>query len=76
MELVFTKHVIERMEERKISFHEIVKCLTNPNSMDEEDGVSKYYKVNGKLLIVVCSFHEDYCTIITVIKTSQIDRYL
>lgn len=76
MELVFTKHAIERMEKRLVHFSEIIKCLSNPDKIEEIDDVVRYFKLNGSLLIVVCSFYEGYCTIVTVIKTSQINRYL
>lgn len=79
MEIKFTYHAIRRIEERKISLYEIFECLANHDKTVKKDDVAIFYKSSkdiGHILFLVCSFKKEECKIITVIRTSQIKRYL
>ncbi len=78
MKIVFTKHGILRVRERKISLEKILDCISEPHKIIEKNEKVKYYKYyfkEKKLLEIVCVIEEDECKIITVIWTSQINRY-
>lgn len=80
MEIIFTKHALERIEERNISLSEVAECLYNPKKINFfEEGKRVHYGLNSAekyLLILVCSIKDESCRIITVIKTSQIKKHL
>lgn len=79
MEIIFTKHALERIDEREIRFAEIIQCLASPTKIDFSEERTVYYKLDYNkqyLLILVCSINTNSCKIITVIKTSQIKKYL
>lgn len=79
MEIIFTKHAIERIDEREIRFTEIIQCLASPTKIDFSEEKIIYYKLDldkQYLLILVCSIDTNSCKIITAIKTSQIKKYL
>ncbi|MFH1720941.1 MAG: DUF4258 domain-containing protein [Patescibacteria group bacterium] len=78
MRISFTKHGILRVRERKVSLEKILNCISKPHKVVEEKEKTKYYKyyfIEKKLLEIVCVIAEDECKIITVIWTSQLNRY-
>ena len=80
MEIIFTRHALERAEERNISLSEIAECLFDPTKIQHlKNGKEMYYRLNSTanyLLILVCSIKDESCKIITVIKKSQIKKHL
>ncbi|MFA6917776.1 MAG: DUF4258 domain-containing protein [Candidatus Gracilibacteria bacterium] len=78
MELAFSRHALRRMDERVIGFTEILQCLYDPDKIEKNNGKEvKFYKLISKdVLILVCSIKENQCKIITVIKSSKIEKYL
>jgi|GEM_PF-2843400 len=79
MELIFTYHAVKRIAQRKISFHEVIYCLKSPTKIYNKDGKINYIKLirdDEYLLLLPCRIENDKCTIITVIITSQLKRYL
>lgn len=79
MELEFTIHALEKIKERKVSLKEIMLCLTNPDKVDRQEEKIRCMKLNRterKVFILVCVIDEKKCKIITVIKSSQLNRYL
>lgn len=79
MEIKFTMHAINRIEERGIMLRDVVVCLNSPDKVDQKGELiyfKKLYKENKRLLICVCSVDTDSCKIVTVIDTSKISKYL
>lgn len=79
MEIIFTRHALQRIEEREIRLAEVIKCLASPTKIKFSEGKAIYLKLNQKeqyLLILICSIDADSCRIITAIKTSKINKYL
>lgn len=79
MELVFTHHAIKRIEERKISLKNVYECIFYPAKIEKIGEEFKYMKPinNGRhLLISVCVINQNKCTIVTVIDTSKVHKYL
>lgn len=79
MELKFTYHATQQIEERKISLLDIHNCIKNPTRVDYKNDqflFKKLIKNNQHLLILPCRIENDECTIITVYESSQLKRYL
>jgi len=78
MRIIFTKHGILRVRERKISLEKIIDCIFKPHKTVEENEKVKFYKYyikEKKLLEIICVIENDECRIITVIWTPNINRY-
>lgn len=69
-----------RAQMRKVTFEEIVECITNPDAISLETEDKKCYKKlqnqNQYLLLCYTSDQAGTITVVTVIKTSKIDKYL
>jgi len=67
-----------RAAQREIVFEEIIECISSPDKITEDDNnVSCYKKIWWKNLILVYVKNEnDDLIVITVLKTSQIKKYL
>lgn len=81
MEIKFTYHAIQRIEERKVSLSEIMQCLTSPDKIDKKhSNIFRFIRLKESreklLLILICKMENQHCTIITVFESSQISRYL
>lgn len=79
MELKFTYHATLRMEQREISFKEILSCLMNPTKIFYKDDQFHHIKLirdDRYVLVLPCRIENDECTIITVMISSQLNRYL
>ncbi len=79
MELIFTHHAVEQIEKREIAFFEILACMASPTKIYHKDGKVNYLKLirnDEYILLLPCRIKNDKCTIITVIITSQLKRYL
>ena len=79
MDIVFTHHAMKRIEQRNISLSEVIECLSLPDKMVKKEDVVIFYKlsIDGKYMVfLICSIEKKECRIITVIKTSQVNRYL
>ena len=81
MEVHFTKHTKERMAERAISEKRILVALKKPTRVLKDDGrylIKKLYKKKGKprLLLIAIERTKQAMTVITVIDTSKVRKYL
>ncbi|WP_341226095.1 DUF4258 domain-containing protein [uncultured Arcticibacterium sp.] len=80
MRIILSNHARIRAQMRNISFEEIVECILNPDKITlEEDSKVCYKKLtneNKKLLITYTSDSEGVIKVITVIKTSKVNKYL
>lgn len=75
--LIYTKHALERMEERGILIQEVALCFNNPQKTTEDYQNAIFYKIFGrKLLILICHKIPGGYKVITVIKTSKIYKYI
>ena len=65
---------------REVSFEEIVECITDPDAISmEPEGKMCYKKLhnqNKKILLCYSSDQAGTITVVTVIKTSKIAKYL
>lgn len=66
-----------RAMQRKITFEEIIECITNPDSSTEKkDSIVCYKKLGwNSVLLVYTKDEKDNIIVVTVIKTSQIKKY-
>ena len=79
MEIIFTRHAIKRIEERNIKLREVIICFKNPDKIRTRENTEIYLKLDNskkKLIILICSITEERCKVITVLKTSKIQKYL
>lgn len=82
MKYVFTGHALRRMRERAITRRRVVEVLQgSAHMLYDERGrflVKSVYKRQGKarLLLIVGEHTPRVCTIITVIETSKVKKYL
>ena len=80
MRIVLSNHARMRAQMREVTFEEIVECITNPDATSLEAEGKKCYKKlqnqNQNLLLCYTSDQADTITVVTVIKTSKIDKYL
>ncbi len=78
MKLLFTKHALERMDERGIAHSEVRDALHFPLKVNRQNDlyVAKRIRANGHLLIVVHLVQEGFVRVITVIDTSKVSKYL
>ncbi len=76
MNVIFTKHAEEKLQERKISRDLVISCVNAPDYVvDSKFGRKIMHKlINNKLLRIVCSFHSDDCIVITQYYTKP-QRY-
>ncbi len=85
MKIVFTKHSLERAEERTISKKELRDAIYFPDKIDESSQDNKrflikkiYYNEKLKaehLLMIICEKEKEIIKIITIIDTSKISKY-
>ncbi len=79
MDIVFTKHAMDRIKERDILLIEIVDCLACSDRIVEDENLIVFMKkqeTEEKLLVLICSMEEERCKIVTVFKTSKIKKFL
>ena len=76
MDIIFTKHAEEKLQERKISRELVISCVNASDYVvDSKHGSKIMHKlINDKLLRVVCSFQSDDCIVITQYYTKP-QRY-
>ena len=85
MKIVFTKHSLERAEERAISEKELKYAIHFPDKIDKSSQNNKrflikkiYYNEKLKaehLLMIICEKEKGIIKIITIIDTSKISKY-
>jgi hypothetical protein len=80
MEYVFSNHALLQLQERNITVTQIEEVLTNPQQIIREPDYIIYQaliKFENKhyLVRVFLNDHVDPSRIITVYKTSKIDKY-
>lgn len=79
---MFTKHARERMKERLILREDIAKALENPTKVGyDKEGkilVKKIYQKEDKerLLLIVGRISKETLTIVTIIDSSKVKKYL
>lgn len=76
--VIFTKHALDRMEERDISKTEVYDCFRNPDRSCKKDGkvLSMKLRQNAQVLIVVYEQKKSIKVVISVISSSNIRKYL
>ena len=78
MTFYFSKHALEQMKLRGISKKMVEEMLANPNEIKEENNKKVYQSLveHGKYLIrCIVNHRKNPQTIITVYKTSKINKY-
>lgn len=85
MKIVFTKHSLERAEERAINKKDLKDAIHFPDKIDESSQNNRrflikkiYYNEELKaehLLMIICEKEEGIIKIITIIDTSKISKY-
>ena len=85
MKIVFTKHSLERAEERAISKKELRDAIYFPDRIDESSQNNNRFLIkkiyyNEKLradhlLMIICEKEKEIIKIITIIDTSKISKY-
>jgi len=83
MKLKFSKHARERMRQRDISEKQVISIIKNPDRViDREEDEYVIYQAlrNDKqdadyLFRVFVNTKTDYLTVITVYKTSKLEKY-
>lgn len=78
MQIIFTKHALERMKERKISEKEVKNTIKNPlhKSKDKNRFLAFKLRNNKQLLLVHYVLEGDKIIVVTVISTSNISKYI
>lgn len=79
MDFIFSKHALEQMELRGISRSIVEEILKNPEQIKIEEDNKVYQAVVEKSRFLIRIFVNDKKTpktIITVYKTSKINKYL
>jgi hypothetical protein len=79
MNFVFSKHALEQMELRSISKSIVEEILANPGQVKIEEDNKVYQSVVEKGRYLIRIFVNDKRspkTVITVYKTSKINKYL
>lgn len=66
MEFIFTRHVLERLEKRKISREEAIDCAQFPDSVHKKHGKHYFQKKTARGTIEAVCEKKDYIKIITV----------
>lgn len=67
MKTRFTRHAIERLQERNVSVEKIEETVTAPDFKTEENGIYTLYKIYRQLALkVVCRYENESVVIITV----------
>ena len=85
MEIIFTKHSLERAKERAINKKDLNRAICCPDKIDQSSKNSKrilvkkiYYNKKLKtdhLLMIICEKESDILKVITIIDTSKISKY-
>ena len=85
MKIVFTKHSLERAEERAISKKELTDTIHHPDKIDKSSQDNKrflikkiYYNEKLKadhLLMIICEKEKGIIKVVTIIDTSKISKY-
>ena len=76
--IIFTRHFLERMRERKISEHEIRSLLDDDNAKSDLNGFGNTIKQSAAtsyLLRIIFRRSEADLILITVYKTSKMSKY-
>ena len=80
MRIVLSNHARMRAEMRGVSFEQIVDCITNPDQIDNEPDNKICYKrllnQDKSLLLCYTVDNDGTITVVTVIKSSKISKYL
>ena len=77
MNIIFTKHALERIKERKIKIEIVIDTLRSPDKTFKNKETTKYVKkINSKVIVVIASLKNNSIKIITVFKSSKINKYL
>lgn len=75
--LIFSKHALKRMSERKIDSVLVEKTVEYPTKLENRDGENRAVKLFGdKVLVVVYSSNNDVKFIITLWESNKIGKYL
>ena len=75
----FTKHVLNRMKLRLVTKKQVIDCIEKPQISEKKEDlwIAKKIQKDGRLLMVVFDRKtRNIISIITVIKTSKINKYL
>lgn len=85
MKIIFTKHSLERAEERMINKKDLNYAICYPDKIDQSSKDSKrilikkiYHNEKLKadhLLMIICEKESDVLKVITIIDTSKISKY-
>ena len=78
MQIIFTKHALQRMKERQISGNEVRNAIRDPLKKSKDNDRFLVYKLrNNKQLLLVHYVQEgDKIIVITVISTSNKSKYI
>jgi len=75
--LIFSKHALIRIVERKIDPNLISNTIEDPDRLDKENGEYKAIKLLGdKVMIVVYTENNGILFIITLWESNKIKKYL
>lgn len=78
MSIVFSKHALEQMRVRGISRQSVIETLEHPDKIIENDDTVTYQKViddGVHLLRVILNPYTDPLKVITLYRTSKINKY-
>jgi hypothetical protein len=77
MRIILTNHARQRAKQRGVSIAAIWDCVLHPDSVDGDTDSRCYKKVAGhQLLLVYTKDADGNIVVITVIKTSKIEKYM
>lgn len=80
MRIVLTNHARLRAAQRGISFEQIVDCILHPDQVSSEPGNKLCFKklsnTRNSLLLCYTVDQQGKILVITVVKTTKIDKYL
>ena len=77
MSIKFTKHALERLKVREISQEDIHNTLNNPDKVSDDSFGNKIAQKmqENSLIRVFYNFEGNSKVVITVYKTSKIEKY-
>lgn len=77
MRIILTNHARQRAQQRGVSIAAIWDCVLHPDSVEDTGDRYCYKKVAGKYLLLVYTKDADgNIVVITVIKTSKVEKYM
>lgn len=78
MKIIFTKHALARMSERKITENEARNVIKKPLKISQDKNRFLAFKLraNKQLLLVHYVLENDKIIVVTVISTSNISKYI